>query len=262
MPRISFASTTAKLCRLFLHPKSTLIREYSPRGNSQKPWVIQTCLHHPFTFLRKKCGLKQLLPKCSRCLGYSNYTGDTHQETGHVTFHRWLVFIVSAALSQSKTWRAQSSSIWITPCQNTKSQTRQDCIHPLPHLMNLSASLSHPSQRAASQICAPRFLSSLGYKYRRGRIFGGQPRPENSQWEVWSLKWGCTRSYLQTWWGVVQKLYCWECRFDMVRSLESLPRGPTSLVLRNLTGLGSGRIFHSQVSRWHRVQVFSLYPPE
>ena len=78
MPRISFASTTAKLWRLFLHPKSTLIREYSPRGNSQKPWVIQTCLHHPYTFLREKYGLSQLLPKWSRCPGYSNYTGDNH----------------------------------------------------------------------------------------------------------------------------------------------------------------------------------------
>ena len=187
MPRISFANTTAKLWRLFLHPKSTLIREYSPRGNSQKPWVIQTCLHHPYTFLREKCGLGQHLPKWSRCPGYSNYTGDTHQEAGHVTFHRWLVFIVSAALSQSKTWCAQSSSIWITPCQNTKSHTRQDCIHPLPHLVNLSWSLSHPSQRAASQICAPRFLSPVEYKYRRGIIFGGQLWPDNSRREMWLL---------------------------------------------------------------------------
>ena len=119
MPRISFASITAKLWRLFLHPKSTLIREYSPRGNSQKPWVIQTCLHHPYTFLREKCGLGQLLPKWSRCPGYSNYTGDTHQEAGHVTFHRWLVFLVSAALSQSKSRRTQCSSIWKSTSQNS-----------------------------------------------------------------------------------------------------------------------------------------------
>ena len=109
MPQISFASTTAKLWWLFLHPKSTLIREYPPRGTSQKPWVIQTCLHHLSTFLRAKCNLRCLLPKWSRCPGYSNYTREHHQEADHNTFHRLLVFIVSAALSQAKSWRAQSS---------------------------------------------------------------------------------------------------------------------------------------------------------
>ena len=38
---------------------------------------------------------------------------------------------------------------------------------------------------------------------------------------------------------------------------ESSPRGPTSLILRNLTELGSERIFHSQVRRGHRMQFFS-----
>ena len=109
MPRISFANTTAKLWRLFLHPKSTLIRVYSPRGNSQKPWLIQTCLHHPLSWLCEKCALGQLLPKWSRCPGYSNHTREHHQEADHGAFHRWLVFIVSAALSQPKSWRAQSS---------------------------------------------------------------------------------------------------------------------------------------------------------
>ncbi|VDB87635.1 BgtTE-56055 [Blumeria graminis f. sp. tritici] len=37
MPWISFASSAAKLWLLFLHSKSTLIREYLPRGTSQKP---------------------------------------------------------------------------------------------------------------------------------------------------------------------------------------------------------------------------------
>ena len=50
----------------------------------------------------------------------------------------------------------------------------------------------------------------------------------------------------------------WERKNDMVEYFESLPRGPTSLILRNLTALGSGRIFHSQVRRRHHVQVFSL----
>ena len=109
MPRISFAGTTAKLWRLFLHPKSTLIREYPPRGKSQKPWVIQTCLYHPLSILRAKCGLRCLLPKWSRCPGYSNHTREHDQEADHNTFHRLLVFIVSAALSQAKPWGAQSS---------------------------------------------------------------------------------------------------------------------------------------------------------
>lgn len=109
MPQISFASTTAKLCRLFLHPKSTLIHEYSPRGTSHKPCVIQTCLRHPLGFLRAKCGLRCLLPKWSRCPGYSNYTRNHHQEADHDTSHHWLAFIVSPALSQAKSWRAQSS---------------------------------------------------------------------------------------------------------------------------------------------------------
>ena len=43
-----------------------------------------------------------------------------------------------------------------------------------------------------------------------------------------------------------------------MESLESLPHRPTYLVLRNLAVFGSGRKFHSQVRRGHRVQVFSL----
>ena len=137
VPRISFAGTTAKLWRLFLHPKSTLIREYPPRGTSQKPWVIQTCLRHPLTFLRAKCGLRCLLPKWSRCPGYSNYTREHHQEADHGAFHRWLVFIVSAALSQLKSWHAQCS-IWKTPCQNSNPCAYRDSVHPLYHLVDLS----------------------------------------------------------------------------------------------------------------------------
>ena len=177
MLRFSFASTTAKLWRLFLHPKSTLIREYPPRGTSQKPWVIQTCLHHPLNFLRAKCSLRCLLPKWSRCPGYSNYTREHHQEADHNTFHRRLVFIVSAALSQAKSWRAQSS-IRKTPCQNSESHALRGYILPPHHLVNLSWSLSRPSWRAFSQICVLRFASSVGYKYRRRRVFGGQLRPE------------------------------------------------------------------------------------
>ena len=47
----------------------------------------------------------------------------------------------------------------------------------------------------------------------------------------------------------------WVGEFDFVESLELLPRGPTSLVLRNLTELGSGKIFYSQARRRHRVQL-------
>ena len=50
----------------------------------------------------------------------------------------------------------------------------------------------------------------------------------------------------------------WERKNDMSEYFESLPRGPTFLILRNLTKLGTGRTFHSQVRRGHRVQVFSL----
>ena len=115
MPQISSANTTAKLWWLFLHPNSTLIREYPSRGTSQKPWAIQTCLTYPSTFLRAKYGLRLLLPKCSRCPGYSNYTREHHQEVDHDTFHRLLVFIVSAALSQAKSWRTQSSIRKVLP---------------------------------------------------------------------------------------------------------------------------------------------------
>ena len=137
MPQILFASTTAKLCRLFLHPKSILIREHPPRGTSQKPWVIQTCLHHPLTFLRAKCGHRCLLPKWSRCPAYSNYTGEHHQEADKGTFHRWLVFIMSAALLQAKS-RCAHSSIRKTPCQNSEFHALRSYILPLHHLVNLS----------------------------------------------------------------------------------------------------------------------------
>ncbi|VDB94570.1 Bgt-20976, partial [Blumeria graminis f. sp. tritici] len=49
-------------------------------------------------------------------------TREHHQEADHNTFHRLLVFIVSAALSQAKSWRAQSP-IRKTPCQNSEFQS-------------------------------------------------------------------------------------------------------------------------------------------
>ena len=176
MPRISFASTTAKLWWLFLHPKSTLIREYPLRGTSQKPWVIQTCLRHPSNFLRAKCNLRCLLPKWSRCLGYSNYTGEHRQKADQDTIHRLLVFMVSASHLQAKSWHTQSP-IHKTPWQSSVFHARRDCIHPPCLFIHLSWFLSRPSQRTVSQICAPRFSSSVGYKYRRGRVFGGRLRP-------------------------------------------------------------------------------------
>ena len=137
VPRITFTSTTAKLWRLFLQLKSTLIREYSSRSTSPKPLVVQICLHHHLTFLRAKYGLRRLLPQWSGCPGYLYYTGEQHQEADHNTFHRWLVFIVSAALSQAKSWRAQSPNRK-TPCQNSKFHTRRRHIPLLHHLVNLS----------------------------------------------------------------------------------------------------------------------------
>ena len=84
---------------------------------------------------------------------------------------------MSAALSQPKTWHAQSS-ICKAPCQNSEFHALWGYILPLHHLMNLSWSLSCPPQRTVSQICGPRGASSVGCKYRRGRVFGGQLRPE------------------------------------------------------------------------------------
>ena len=80
----------------------------------QKPWVIQTCLHDLSTFLRAKYGLRCLLPKWSRCPGSSDYTGEHHQEVDHNTFHRLLVFIVSAALfNWAQCLQNWGSSSWL-----------------------------------------------------------------------------------------------------------------------------------------------------
>ena len=46
--------------------------------------------------------------------------------------------------------------------------------------------------------------------------------------------------------------------FDFLESLKSLPDGSTSLILQNLTELGSGRIFNFHVRKGHQVQAFSL----
>ena len=257
MPRISFVGTTAKLWRRFLHPKSILIREYPPREKSQKPWVIQTCLHHPLSILRAKCSLRCLLPKWSRCPGYSNHTREHHQEADHGAFHRWLVFIVSAALSQPKSWHAQSS-ICKTPCQTSKSLAGRDRIHPLHHLVDLSWSLTRSSWRASSQIYALRFASSVGYKYRRRRVFGGQLRPEEvdercGHWDENVLGRTCRLDEAlvgvdlvgwenMRWWSILNHCLVGQ----LVRYCEIW------------LNLGSGRIFHSQVRRGCREQVFSL----
>ena len=137
MPRISFACTSAKLWWLFLQPKLALIRKYPPRETSQKPRVIQTCIRHPLTCLRAKYNLRCLLPKWSRWPGYSNYSREHHQVADHGTFQCWLVFIVSAALSQAKSWRAQSS-ICKTRRRVSEFHARQRSNHPLQHLVNLS----------------------------------------------------------------------------------------------------------------------------
>ena len=117
IPRISFASTTVKLWRPYLYQKSTLNREYPPRRTSQKPWLIQTPLHYPPSFLRARCGLRRLIHKWSRCSGYLNYTEEHHQEANHSTFHRLLLFTVPAALSHSRHWGAQCTSICKSPWQ-------------------------------------------------------------------------------------------------------------------------------------------------
>ena len=81
------------------------------------------------TFLRAKCNLRYLLPKWSRCPGYSNHTGKRHQETDHGTFHWMLVLIVLAIRSQLKSKRTQFSSIFGTIGQNSKPHTRLDFAH-------------------------------------------------------------------------------------------------------------------------------------
>lgn len=98
MPRVSFTSATLKLWLLFLHPKSAHICEYSPMEKSQNPRVIQIYLHHLLNYLCTKFDLRLFLSKQSRCPGHANYTGDSHQEADHCTFHRLLVFVVPAFL--------------------------------------------------------------------------------------------------------------------------------------------------------------------
>ena len=178
---ISFASTTAKLWWLFLHSKSTLIREYPPRGTSQKPRVIQTCLHYPFTFLRAKCDLRCLLPKWSRCPGYSNYTREHHHAADRSTSHLWLVFIVSAALSQAKSWRTQSST--------RKTLAKIQNFTPIEVISFLciilwifpNASHVHPKELSPRFIRHPSFTSS-GINMGMGVYFvvdWGQRRPKS-----------------------------------------------------------------------------------
>ena len=113
------------------------------------------------------------------CPSYPDLTWETNPDDVPPHHPIAAVFIVSPALSQPKSWHAQSS-ICKTPGQNSVSLARRDCIHPLHHLVNLSWSLSRPSQRTVSQICAPRFASSVGCKYRRGRVFGSWLRAEKS----------------------------------------------------------------------------------
>ena len=122
--------------------KSTLVREYTPTGTTQKSRDILTWLRHPITFLRAKFDLRCFLPKWSGCLGNSNFTRDNHQEADHGSFHRWLVFIVSATLSQPKSWRTQRSSTCKSPSKNSNPHTRRDCVLPLNHPVSLSRFLS------------------------------------------------------------------------------------------------------------------------
>lgn len=88
------------------------------------PRIIQTCLHHLLNFLRAKCGLKRLLPRWSRCRGFSNNTGELYGVVDREAFNRELVLIASAALWRSEFWRVQSS-IFKTSCQNSTLRSRQ-----------------------------------------------------------------------------------------------------------------------------------------
>ena len=146
MSRISFASTTVRLWRLFLHLRPALILDYPPRETSQNSRVIQTCFYRPLTCLHANCGLSILICKRSRHLGYSNYTREDRHEAYHGASPRCLTDTVSAALSQLKAWYAKCSSIWESSSQNCKSHNRQDCTLLLYHLLRLSSILSHPSQ--------------------------------------------------------------------------------------------------------------------
>ena len=134
MRRSSFASTTAKLWRLFFRPKSTLIRKYPPGWTSQKAWVIQACLYHPLNSLHAKCSMRCLLPKRTMSPGYTNYTREHHQEADHGTFHRSPVFTVSAALLQASYCGAQSS-IRKTLDQISKFHAHRGYIFPWHHIV-------------------------------------------------------------------------------------------------------------------------------
>ena len=87
------------------------------------------------------------------------------------------VYSVSLTIAIEFVAHAQSS-IRKTLCQNLRFHDLRNCIYPLHHLVNLFWSLSRPSQRTISQICASRFNSSCGCKYRRWRVFRDQLRPE------------------------------------------------------------------------------------
>lgn len=95
------AGTTSKQNGLSFtdpHSSSGLIR---PKG-SLKTSSYPKCLHHPVSINREKSGLWYLLPKQSKCPGYSDYTGETHQEIDRKNIRRCLLLKCRYDYPQSK----------------------------------------------------------------------------------------------------------------------------------------------------------------
>ena len=98
-----------------------------------------------------------------------------------VSLHRptmalFKVSLVAEALA--KAFAHAQNTIRKTHWLISKFYFLQDCIHPLRHLVNFSLSLSRPSQRTISQICAPRSIFSVGHEYWCECVLCGQQRPE------------------------------------------------------------------------------------
>ena len=177
---------------------------------------------------------------------------DQRKSTENMTLYarRALILRVSFASTTAKLW-------WLF-LHSKSTLIRRDCRLPLHHPVNLFWSHSRSSQRTVSQICAPRFASSFGCKYRRGRIFDDELRPERvdercGHWNEDVLSRNCRldESYVGfdlfgseklTWWSILSHYLVdqllWQCDIWL--------------------NLALGEFFDSQVRRGHHVQVFSL----
>ena len=110
---ISFANTNMRYA--CLHKQSTLLRKYPPKGIS-RPLIIQACLCHPCIPAPREmwlclAGFEPAIYclKWDMCPSYPDSTWQTGQDDVPPHHPTMAVFIVSPALSQPKTWHAQSS---------------------------------------------------------------------------------------------------------------------------------------------------------